>query len=297
MTLAVDGHAVWLPGLIALGVVVGYVAGMFGVGGGFLLTPLLTVVFRVPIEVAVGTGLCQMVGTSGGALLRHQRLAQGEIRFDLLIVAGSLLGVELGARALGALAAAPPMVVLGHELSAARLVVELLYIVLLLGAALMFGRDRSAAPDPFAPPPGPLARLRVPPLVDFPAVPLSAVSATVVAYVGLGLGVMSGLLGLGGGIALMPILVYGFGFPIRQAAGTGVAALFLTSATGTFVHALRGHVDLGVAMVLLVGATVSAQLGAEASHHLRTQTLRRLFAALILVTVLAVAWDLARQVS
>jgi len=297
MTLAVDGHAVWLPGLVALGAVVGWVAGMFGVGGGFLLTPLLTVVFRVPIEIAVGTGLCQMVGTSCGALLRHQRLAQGEIRFDLLIIAGSLVGVEAGARLLGALGSARPIGVLGHPVPAARLVVELLYVVLLLSAAVMFGRDRSAAPDPFAPPPGPLARVRLPPLVEFPAVPLTAVSATLVAYIGLGLGVMSGLLGLGGGVALMPILVYGFGFPIRHAAGTGIAALFLTSVVGTFAHALRGHVHLGIAMVLLVGATVSAQFGALASHRLRTHTLRRLFAALILVTVCAVAWDLVRQVS
>ncbi|HLK10251.1 MAG TPA: sulfite exporter TauE/SafE family protein [Candidatus Binatia bacterium] len=295
-TLRVAGHPVSLGGAALLGVGVGYVAGMFGVGGGFLLTPLLSVVFRIPLEIAVGTGLCQMVGTSVTALLRHQRVRQGEVRFDLVMLAGCLVGVDGGARVLTALARAGSVRVGGHPVAAVRLTVEVGYVVLLLAAAAVFWREGAGpyeALDYVRV--APLARLRLPPFVDLPAVPLRRVSATAIAYTGLALGFMSGLLGIGGGVALMPVLIYGFGFPIRQAAGTGIVALVATAAVGTVEHALRGHVHLGLAMVLLVGATVSAQLGALATHRLPARTLRRAFALLLLGTVGAIAWDLGRH--
>ncbi len=296
MHLFVDGHPVSLPGVALLGVVVGYVAGMFGVGGGFLLTPLLTVVFDVPPAIAIGTGLCQMIGTATVALLRHRGERQGEIRFDLIMLAGNLIGVDAGARALAALERAGAVTVAGHAIAAVRLAVDLLYMGLLLGAAALFwrqGRGVAEALDYVRV--GPLARLAVPPLVDLPSVPMRRVSAVVIAFVGLALGVLSGLLGIGGGVALMPVLIYGFGFPIRQAAGTGIVALAATAAMGTLEHAASGHVHLGLAAVLLVGATVSAQFGALATRRLPARTLRRAFALVVLATVAAVAWDLARR--
>ncbi len=294
--LVVDGHAVWLPGIAALGVVVGWVAGMFGVGGGFLLTPLLTVVFGVPLEIAIGTGLCQMIGTATAALLRHRRLGQGEIRFDLLALAGSVLGVGAGARTLGWLETLGSVQIGAGTIPVVRLVAMLSYAGVLLGAAVVFGRGgRGGLESAAHTRRGPLARVRIPPLVDLPAARLHDVSATLMAYVGLGLGFLSGLLGLGSGIVLMPLLVYGLGFPLRQAAGTGILVLVTTSIAGTLIHARLGHVHLGLAMTLLVGSTVSAQLGARASRHVATRTLRRVFAGLILLTVLAIAWDLARR--
>lgn len=295
-TLDVAGQALPLGGLVLLGLAVGYVAGLFGVGGGFLLTPLLSVVFGVPLEIAVGTGLCQMVGTAVAALLRHRRLGQGEIRFDLLMLAGSLIGVDAGARVLAALGAAGAVTVGGAQVPAVRLIVQLSYVVLLLCAAIVFWREgRGPYDDLDYVRSGTLGRLRLPPLVDLPAVPLRGVSAMVVAYVGLALGFVSGLLGIGGGVALMPVLIYGFGFPIRQAAGTGIVALSVTAVAGTIVHARAGHVHLGLAMVLFVGATVSAQLGARASRRLPARTMRRTFAVLLLGAVAAIAWDLTRR--
>src|SRR5262249_23920710 len=88
LTISVDGHAVLWPGIVLLGLAVGYLAGMFGVGGGFIVTPLLSAVFGVPLQVAAGTSLAQMVGTALVAFLRHQKVKQGEPRFDLLMLAG-----------------------------------------------------------------------------------------------------------------------------------------------------------------------------------------------------------------
>ena len=101
MTIDVAGQLISLPALTLLGAAVGLVAGMFGVGGGFLLTPLLTVVFGIPMEIAVGTGLCQMIGTAVVALLRHRKLGQGELRVDVLMIAGAMVGVGAGTAEIG----------------------------------------------------------------------------------------------------------------------------------------------------------------------------------------------------
>jgi len=275
-----------LPWVVLLGAAVGFVAGMFGVGGNFLLTPLLSVVFGVPLPVAAGTGLCQMIGTALVSFLRHQHLRQGEVRFDLVMLAGSIIGADAGVRTLTELARSTGLL---RGVPLVHVVVDSTYVVVLVGAALTFwieaGRPAIAAP---------LARVRLGPTVRLPAVGLE-VSALILAWVGFGLGFLSGLLGIGGGVALMPILVYGYGFPMRQAAGTGIIVLLATAAYGTVVHAVHGHVELPLAMALLVGATPAAQLGAIATAHLPPAVLRRAFAIVVLLTALAVAWDLARR--
>jgi uncharacterized membrane protein YfcA len=125
---------------------------------------------------------------------------------------------------------------------------------------------------------------------------LRSVSALLIANIGLALGFASGLLGIGGGVALNPVLIYGYGLPIRQAVGTGIVVLFATAVVGTFVHAARGHVQLGVAAVMLVGGAVSAQFGALASRRMSGGMLGRVHALVILLAVAAVLWDLFSEV-
>ena len=296
-TLLVHGVQVSVLGVAALGVVVGYVAGIFGIGGGFLTTPLLVVLFGIPLPVAIGTGLCQMVGTALVAFLRHRKAKQGEVRFDLLILPGSLLGVELGARMLTALAAAGSLTVAGYSLPWANLVVEGGYVAMLLSVTWSTWRQDHGPVDALRYlRPGRLARAGVGPRVDFPVIGLRGVSAILVANIGLALGVLSGLLGIGGGVALKPVMVYGFGFPIRQSVGTGILAIFVMSCVGTFSHALRGHVHLGMAVTLLVGATVSAQIGALASGRFSGRKLSAIHATIILSACAAVLWDLVSKV-
>src|SRR5512143_1809047 len=94
------GHPVSLPLLATVGLFVGYVAGMFGVGGGFLLTPILMYGFGVPAPIAVGSALCQKCGTSIASFLKYRHLQRGEPRIDLVMLGGSLLGVDAGTRLL-----------------------------------------------------------------------------------------------------------------------------------------------------------------------------------------------------
>lgn len=285
----VGGQEVSLIGLALLGGGVGLVAGMFGVGGGFLLTPLLAVVFDIPLPIAVGTGLCQMVGTAVVALLRHRKLGQGEVRVDVLMFAGSMVGVAAGAATVSWLETAGNMDLWGGTLPIVTVVLYGAYVVLLAGCSWLFWRQASG-PSVVGDGRGPLARLRFGPVVTLPNVKMDT-SAMVVAYVGMAIGFLSGLLGIGGGVALMPVLIYGLGFPIKQAAGTGILALLLTVTVGTVQHAIAGHVHLGLACVLLVGSTISAQFGAVLTRKLPARTLRRVFSLLLWFTIIAIAWD------
>jgi uncharacterized membrane protein YfcA len=295
-SLLVDGVAVSIAGVAALGIGIGDIVGMFGIGGGVLLTPLLVVVFRVPLPIAVGTGLCQMIGTSLVSFLPHPRARQGELRFDLLMLPGCLLGVEAGARTLTYVAGAGSLWLGGRSIPWVSAVVEGSFVLMLLAVAWSYWRQGGASVDALQYlRPGPFSRMRLGPAIDLPRSGLRRVSAVIVAQIGLALGFVSGMLGIGGGVALNPVLVYGYGFPVRQAAGTGIAVLFVTAVVGTVAHALRGHVHLGLATVMLVGATISAQAGALASRRLSGRALGRILSLVILAAVGAVLWDLASQ--
>jgi uncharacterized membrane protein YfcA len=274
---------------------VGLIAGMFGVGGGFLLTPLLAILFHLPLEVAIGTGLCQMIGVAVSAYLRHRRLGQGEVKLDWMMMAGSLAGVGVGAQTVTFLASKGSVVIEGHPVAWAKLVLSASYIVLLSGIAFWMARDarRPSLPPGAMSRPGPLTRLTLPPMTRLPRSG-HAVSAPFAGYIGLLMGFLSGLLGIGGGVALMPILIYGIGLRVHMAAGTGILVLLATSVLGTAAHARAGHVDLGMAMTLLVGSAVGAQVGATVTSRLDGQRLRGYFVYLVVLTALAVAWDLLR---
>jgi len=297
------GHAVSLPALAAVGLFIGYVAGMFGVGGGFLLTPLLMYGFGVPAPIAVGSALCQKCGTSIASFLKYRRLERGEPRIDLVMLGGSVLGVDAGTRLLSFLTALGTWRIgNGPGVPAINLILDILFILLLSFTALYTFRDawrsfRSGERRGDRTIPGPLARLRLPPYIDLPNVHLRHVSVPLLGYIGFVLGMASGLMGIGGGVLLMPILLYGYGLSVRNAAGTGILLLFVTVALGTFEQALRGYVRLKLAMAILIGSSVGSQLGALTTHFLPNRVLRLIFAFLVAGTVVMIGWDLLRSLT
>src|SRR5688500_124898 len=181
---------------------------MFGLGGGILITPLLHVVFGIPLPVAIGSGLAQMVGTGLAGFLRHRRESRSDARLGLLMFPGAILGVEAGARVTAWLAHLSTVRVLGRDVPAVNLVVEAAYAVGLLAIAALFWRQGRPTPGGTDPLElvrnGPLARWRLGPSVELRDVSLH-VSPILIAEVGLVLGFVSGLLGLGGGILMMPL--------------------------------------------------------------------------------------------
>lgn len=294
------GHAVSLPALAGLGLFIGYVAGMFGVGGGFVLTPLLMYVFQVPAPIAVGSALCQKCGTSVSSYLKYRHLKHGEPMFDLVMIGGSLIGVDAGTRLLAFLSRQadwrlnpnrPPV-------PAVNVILDILFIILLSFTAFFTFReawrvrDKPLRGDVTIP--GPLVtRLRIPPYIDLPKVELKQVSIPVLVYLGFLLGLASGLMGIGGGVIFTPILMYGFGLSARNASGTVILLLFVTVAVGTIEQSLQGFVSLKLGMAILVGSSIGSQFGAITTHYLPNRMLRMIFAILVGSTVLLILWDLS----
>lgn len=297
MHLLINGHAVPVLAVFTLGGGVGFLAGLFGVGGGFLLTPLLHSLLGVPLDIAIGSGLCQMIGTATSALLRYQRQGHLDTRVGLFMLGGALLGVDAGARSIDLMQGLGVWRIAGRTVPAFQILLLIAYC-LLLGLVAVYlvregRRSRRAARAPEGP--GPLARWSVPPFTSLPSAGLDRVSVPALTYLGLGVGFLSGLLGIGGGVVLMPALIYGIGLPFRIAAGTGLLILAVTAAFGTVAHALRGNVDLALASLLLVGSTVGAQLGAGASVRIPAARLKEGFAGVVLLTLgvlLAEVWQL-----
>ena len=295
------GHSISLLPLILVGFFVGVIAGMFGTGGGFLLTPALMYLFGVPPSIAVGTALCQTCGTSIASFLKYRHLKRGEVRIDLVMMGGSLLGVHLGTELLGYLnhlgSWQSPR---GHPISVVVCVLDLLFILLLAVTAGFIFDDvrrtwqrKTLRGDVTIP--GPLiTRVRIPPYIDLPNVQLKQVSVPMLAYLGLLLGLASGLMGIGGGVLFMPVLLYGFGLSARNAAGTGVLLLLVTVSLGTFEQALKGFVNLNLALTILVGSSIGSQVGALTTHYLPNRYLRLILMLLILFVIVVISYNLVK---
>jgi uncharacterized membrane protein YfcA len=214
---------------------------------------------------------------------------------------GSLIGVDAGGRLLNHLNHLAPLhLSSGRDLPLLTLVINALFVAMLAGVATYITIEVRGTRG--RPPrqgdvsiPGPLIRkVRIPPFVDLPHVGLTRVSVPLLAYMGFVLGFLSGIMGVGGGVLLMPVLMYGLGLSTRNSAATGVLLLYVTVGLGTMQAALHDHVSLRLAMVLLIGSSVGAQLGALITHRLPNRTLRQAFAYLVGAAAVAMIWQLVR---
>jgi uncharacterized membrane protein YfcA len=284
--LDVGGVEVALLAVIALGAGVGFVAGMFGVGGGFLLIPLLHVVLDVPLHLVVGAVLCQTIAISLGSLLRYRKMGHAETRLDILLLGGSILGVLVGSELHLYLGQRGSVDVLGKSVAISDMIVSSTFCLLYFGVAVtLWLKEAASVGDAIKA--GPLSKIRLPPHLDLPVAGLQQVSGPLICYIGLALGIFSGLLGVGGGVILMPIMLYGFGFNIRKAAGTGIAMILVVSLIGTLRHSLAGNVHLGFAVTLMVGSALAAQVGAGLTQRLHPTFLRKALATMIVAANIA----------
>lgn len=314
---------------IALGLVVGLLAGLFGVGGGFLLTPLLHVLFGLPYGVAVGTGLAQMAVMSWAGTWEHVRLRHVDFRLGLALIAGSFLGAESGVRVQKILRQSGDIVIAGRLMPAFDLGMAFLFVVLLvsMGWAMAIegrraarraagGSVRAAAgqeaeitagsePDeggPKAAEPRPtalsrwLARVQVRPSIALAHAPEREISVWVPAGVGYAVAILTGLLGVGGGFLNMPIMIYGLNVPTVVAIGT---ASLVTSAVAVYSglrYVMQGMVLWPAAGLLLVGSLIGVRLGARLSHRLPGDRLRRYFAYTVMGTAAVIVLDAVRKI-
>lgn len=276
--------------LVLIGFTVGILGGFFGVGGGFIAGPLL---FwgGMPWNFVVGTDLAHMTGKSIVAARRHRRLGHVDLRLGLIMVIGTIVGIELGAQLIEYLEARGQI----------DLIVGSVYIVILLAiSAFTFWESRRAlrhtetkagaehdslAVSGLA---VRLQRFRLPPMISLPDSRIESVSLWLVVGVGLVTGILAGFLGVGGGFLRLPLLVYLVGVPTHIAIGTDLFEVIISAGYGTFTHAIKGNVDILVALVMHTGAAVGAQIGAVATSQFSGPRIRLYFAFLPLLGAIIV---------
>jgi uncharacterized membrane protein YfcA len=298
ITLPWAGTEVWLPGIVLIGLAVGFLSGLFGVGGGFLLTPVLKVLLGIPYPVAVGSSLVQISLNSAVSAYQHGRNRKVDFKLGLLLASGALIGADIGVRLHGALKGGADLRVLGHTVPPLDLVLNLLFLVLLAGVAVFIFAETSRGSDsPVVETAASrrLRRLRLPPLGTFPKSGLSAYSVWAPLGLALLVGVLTGLMGVGGGFISFPLLLYVIGVPTHVAIGTSAFQILLASLYGSLRHGLAGNIDFLLVGLLVPGSFVGVFLGVRVSQLLGGRSIRRYFALVVLVGVAMVLWDLIRE--
>lgn len=268
--------------LAGVGFLVGLLGGFFGVGGGFLAGPMMYLV-GVPMNFVVGTDLAHMTGKSIVAARRHRVLGHVDIKLGLLMVAGTIPGVELGAMIIERLEASGNI----------DTVVGIAYIVILLAigsftaweslrALQMVRTEEMEAKDALAFQGVSLRvhRFRLPPLVSLPNSGIESISVWVILGVSFLTGLLAGVLGVGGGFVRMPMMVYLIGVPTHVAVGTDLFEIVISAGYGTVSHALKGNVDVLMALVMQTGAAIGAQIGAVSTRFFAGPRIRLLFSIL-----------------
>ena len=273
--------------LLGIGGMVGILSGMFGVGGGFILTPLLFFI-GIPPGVAVASAANQIAGSSFSGLLAHLRKRTVDLKMGSVLLAGGLLGSGLGVMAYSAL----------RKMGQYELVVSLLYVVLLgVIGALMLIESLRAIRRSRNPNAALASRKRhtwahgLPLKMRFRASQLY-VSAIPPFVVGVLVGILAAIMGVGGGFIMVPAMIYLIGMPTKVVVGTSLFQFLFVTGFTTVLHAVENKsVDAVLAVILLVGGVIGAQIVVLAAR-LKAEQLRVLLALLVIFVCLKLAADL-----
>ena len=277
--------------LLGLGGIVGLLSGLFGVGGGFIITPLLFFI-GVPPVVAVATGANQVVASSISGVLVHLKRKTVDLRMGSVLLAGGMAGSTAGISVFNLLS----------RMGQIDLVVQLSYVLLLgiVGALMLqesvrsLRRSRSGGP----------AKIKrhqhnwvhkLPFKMKFRTSGLF-ISVLPPLMVGFFVGILAAIMGVGGGFIMVPAMIYLLGMPTKVVIGTSLFQIIFVTAFTTFMHAWTNQsVDMMLALLLIFGGVIGAQFGAILAMRLKAEQLRILLALLVLAVCAKLAFDLLVQ--
>ena len=275
--------------ILGMGGAVGFLSGLFGVGGGFLLTPLL-IFSGVPPVVSVATVATQVVASSASAALSYWRRRMVDMKLATALMLSGIVGTLIGIVVFNSLRA----------LGQLDLIVGISYVTFLgLIGGLMLTESVRAILNARAGRPAPLRRPgqhnwvhRLPLKMRFKRSKLY-ISVIPVVALGIGIGFLGVLLGIGGGFILVPALIYLFRVPSNVVVGTSLIQIVATMAVATVLHAVTNHsVDAVLAVILMVGGVIGAQFGARIGQNMRGDQLRALLGLLVLAVAIRFLTDL-----
>jgi uncharacterized membrane protein YfcA len=275
--------------LLGLGGIVGFLSGMFGVGGGFLITPLLFFI-GVPPAVAVATGANQVVASSISGVLAQLRRKGVDFTMGWVLLAGGLVGSAIGVWVFR----------LMTQLGQIDLFVQLSYVLFLgLIGAMMFQESLRALLRSRQPGGAPVRRSHVhswvhglPLKMKFRASGLY-ISVIPPVMIGAAVGFLAAIMGVGGGFIMVPAMIYLLGMPTKVVIGTSLFQIIFVTAFTTVMHAVTSQtVDMLLALLLILGGVVGAQIGTRVGVRLKAEQLRILLSLLVLAVSIRISLDL-----
>jgi uncharacterized membrane protein YfcA len=283
--LPIAGSSVNVFLLVGLGGLVGFLSGLFGVGGGFLLTPLL-IMIGIPPTVAAASDSNQIVAASTSGTFAHARAGTVDFRMGFLMLLGGIAGGTLGVR----------LIKLLRAIGEADFVIVVTYVVMLAGIGSYMLRDglrsiRRPMIHDLHPESGKtpswFARLvnSLPWKVEFRR---SGIRVSILMPLGLGalVGMLAAIMGVGGGFIMVPVMIYLLRMPMHVVVGTSLFQILFTCSNVTVMQAWMNHtVDFVLALLLLVGSVIGAQLGARVNRKLNPDQLKILMSLIVLVVM------------
>lgn len=268
---------------ILIGAIVGFLTGLLGIGGGFIMVPVLTLT-GIPYNIAVGTSLCQMTVSSISGTINHLRQKHVDMKLGLLLLCGSIPGTEMGAQVLE----------LVKKTDIMNGLMNSIFFVLLVTVSILMYRDATGCSDEDKSGDVVIKDLSlyktkvclypVKKFVDENLYYINQVNVVHVLVAGMVAGFFSGLLGVGGGFILSPILIFVFKIPAVLVVGTSLFQVIFTALYGTISHTIKGNVNFQVALFLIIGAVAGSLAGSGLTHKFRGAKIRY---ALCAVTGLA----------
>jgi uncharacterized membrane protein YfcA len=288
--LPIAGTSISVFLMVGLGGIVGFLSGLFGVGGGFLMTPLL-MMLGIPATVAAASDSNQIVAASASGCYAHLRARTIDMRMGLLMLAGGVLGGTLGVQLIKVL----------RQLGEANFVITVVYVVMLgsIGFYMFFesltalrGRRRVVSQVRR---PSIYRRVveRLPLRITFPRSKVTT-SALMPLLLGTLVGILAAIMGVGGGFIMVPVMIYLLRMPMHVVVGTSLFQILFTCINVTLLQSYMNHtVDFLLALLLLVGSVIGAQVGVRVGRRLKADQLKILMALIVLtVMVKMLLWML-----
>lgn len=273
--------------LLGLGGLVGILSGMFGVGGGFLMTPLLFFI-GIPPAVAVATEANQIVASSFSGVLAHLRRQTVDLKMGVVLLFGGLIGAAIGVQVFKVL----------REMGQVDLLISLSYVLFLgaIGGLMFLESLRAIRQSKRTGPPRKIKRHTwihgLPFKMRFRTSNLY-ISVIPPVLVGVLVGLLAAIMGVGGGFVMVPAMIYILGMPTKVVVGTSLFQIIFVTGFTTLMHATQNHtVDAMLALLLLIGGVIGAQIGARIGVRLKAEQLRILLSLMVLAVCFKLAADL-----
>jgi uncharacterized membrane protein YfcA len=279
--MPIAGVEIFWPGLIILGIGVGVIGGFFGMGGAWMVTPGLNIL-GFPMAFAIGTDIAHMAGKSLIATMRHGKFGNVDYKLGVVMIIGTVVGFEVGAQ----------MIMWFERLGKVELYVRYMYLVLLALIAWMVFADvakkrrKEAEAKAAGGEVDKLAtgiewhktfhKIKIPPMMHFKEAQITC-SMWLPILISFLTGWLAGILGIGGGLIRMPALIYFMGCPTHVAVGTDLFEVMISGLYGAGTYTYKGRTELVAAAIMLVGASMGAQVGTVATKYIKGYGIRIAF--------------------